>query len=116
MESKAAPNGEAYDVVANENVALAAETNSQVSTEPASSYNRSDKALVQRLFCIITTVVVVSFLIAATGLVLAVMVMLRNTLPTSNEACAVVHGKLNEEFRFHIFNIRLAKWAVVNVA
>lgn len=84
MESKAAPNGEAYDVVANENVALAAETNSQVSTEPVSSYNRSDKALVQRLFCIITTVVVVSFLIAAAGLVLAVMVMLRNTLPTSN--------------------------------
>lgn len=103
MESKAAPNGKAYDVVAYKNVALAAEVNSQPSTEPESSYNRSDKALFQRLFCIITTFVGLSFLTAAAGLVIAVMVMLRNILPASN-GCAVVHGKFNEEFCFHIFS------------
>ena len=59
-------------------------------TEPALSGN-SDAVIVRRLLCIMTAVVVLSFLTAATTLTLAITMMTFRNSPTD---CASVQGEL----------------------
>lgn len=70
-----------------------AENSRRASTEPAHSSRTSDAAIVQRLLCMMTAVIIFCVLIAATTLVLALTMMSRNTSATD---CTVVQGKCNQ--------------------
>ena len=103
MESKAPNNGEAYDVVVRESISpetkettfekQGVENNKQESMQPAHPCTQSDGVVVQRLLCIITAVVVVSFLTATATLVLALMMMISRNAPTASTDCVTAQGK-----------------------
>ena len=70
-----------------------AENSRRASTELAHSSRKSDAVIVQRLLCMMIAVIIFCVLIAATTLVLALTMMLRNTPATD---CTVVQGKRNQ--------------------
>ena len=105
MESKAPNNGEAYDIAVVESIShgpatkqttfekQGTESNKQASMRPAHSFSQSDGVVVQRLFCIITAVVVVSFVTAAATLFLALMMMTSRNTPSTSTGCVFAQGK-----------------------
>ena len=103
MESKAPNNGQAGEVVIGENISPATkqttfekrgtEHNKQASMQPAHPRTQSDGVVVQRLLCIITAVVVVSFLTAVATLVLALMLMMSRNNPTASTDCVTAQGE-----------------------
>ena len=103
MESKAPNNGQAYDVVVGESISPATkqktfekqgtENNKQASMQPAHPCTQPDGVVFQRLLCIVTAVVVVSFLTAAATLVLALMLMMSRNTPTALTDCVTAQGE-----------------------
>ena len=104
MESKQANDAGIYDDVASESTAPATkqtiwrkqrnEKKRPASTEPAHSCQTNQILIDQRLLCIITVVVAVSFLTAAATFILALTMMTSRNSSTAASDCATVQGKL----------------------